>query len=319
MDPYFETKIGKLYHGDCLELKVEKTKQLIIDWVETWGINHVAVSTSGGKDSGVLLHIARSLYPDMKGVFSNTGLEYAEIVSLVKGMENIDIVHPKKPFHQVIKEYGWPVISKQVSRFVSDCQNATDRNKKTVNLRMTGITSTGKKAPSQKLSLKWRFLINAPFKCSNKCCDILKKEPLRRYGKSNNIFWMTGMMRQDSNMRHKILTKTGCNSYDSKYPISAPLADWTDSDVWEYTKTHNMPYASVYDRGEKRTGCVFCMFGIMYDKDRFLRLKRNSPQQWDFVINKLGGGKVLDFIGIETGIASAKRLEQETAQLKLFN
>jgi len=305
LKPYYETKLGK-------------TKSLITDWVETWGIDHVAISYSGGKDSGVLLHIARSVYPSIKGVFSNTGLEYAEIVSLVKRMENIDIIRPKKPFHQVIKEYGWPVISKQVSRFISDCQNASDRNKKTVNLRMTGITSTGQKAPSQRLSNKWRFLIDAPFKCSNRCCDILKKDPLRGYARGNNIYWMTGMMRQDSDMRDKILTKTGCNSYDSKYPISAPLADWTDTDIWEYTHKHNVPYASVYDNGEKRTGCVFCMFGIMYDKDRFIRLKRNSPKQWDFVINKLGGGKVLDFLGIETGKYKPKRLEQETSQLKLF-
>jgi len=60
------------------------------------------------------------------------------------------------------------------------------------------------------------------------------------------------------------------------------------------------------------------MFGIMYDKDRFIRLKRNSPKQWDFVINKLNGKKVLDFIGIETGINEPKRLKQETSQLKLF-
>lgn len=37
------------------------------------------VSFSGGKDSTVLLDIARKIYPEIPAVFSNTGLEYPEI------------------------------------------------------------------------------------------------------------------------------------------------------------------------------------------------------------------------------------------------
>lgn len=278
--------------------KLEYTKELIRCWVEAWGVDGVHYALSGGKDSMVLRDIVRSLYPQIPGVFSNTGLEYPEIVSLVKSLDNVVIVRPKKPFHKVIRDHGWPVISKQVARGVYDCQNASPRNQKTVSLRLTGINSKGQSCKSMMLAHKWRFLIDAPFKISNFCCDHLKKEPMKRYQKKTGRRPMIGLMKEESAYRRKFLEDGGCNMYHLNEPASYPLANWTTKDIWEYTHTHNIPYASVYDKGEKRTGCVFCMFGIMYDRDRFVRLKRNSPRQWDYVINTLGAGEVLDFIGI---------------------
>jgi len=279
-------------------LKLEYTKMLIHCWVEAWGEENVAISYSGGKDSSVLRDIVLRLYPGIKSVFSHTGLEYSEIVSLVKRQENVDIVRPKIPFHEVIKKHGWPVISKNVSRFVNDCRNASARNRKTVNLRLTGITSTGRVCKSKMLAKKWRFLIDAPFAISDKCCECLKKRPLEKYYRSTGLRPMLGVMREESQMRDKMIKQLGCNAYDTKHPLSYPLANWTTGDIWEYIRKFDVEYASVYDKGEIRTGCVFCMFGIMYDKERFLRLKKISPKQHEYVIDKLGAGKVLDFIGI---------------------
>ena len=50
----------------------------------------VFVSFSGGKDSTVLLHIARCLFPDIPALFLNTGLEYPDIVEFVKTFDNVD-------------------------------------------------------------------------------------------------------------------------------------------------------------------------------------------------------------------------------------
>lgn len=48
------------------------------------GIDKVYCSFSGGKDSTVLLHLCRVLYPDILAVFCSTGNEYPEIIQFVR-------------------------------------------------------------------------------------------------------------------------------------------------------------------------------------------------------------------------------------------
>ena len=71
-------------------------------------------------------------------------------------------------------------------------------------------------------------------------------------------------------------------------------------DIWTYLKLYKIPYSKIYDMGEKRTGCMFCMFGVHLEKgrNRFQRMKITHPKQYDYCINKLGCGKVLDFINV---------------------
>lgn len=57
-----------------IEIKIAKTKQRIREWVNYYGEQNIYFSFSGGKDSTVLLDIIRQDYPDIQGVFVNTGL-----------------------------------------------------------------------------------------------------------------------------------------------------------------------------------------------------------------------------------------------------
>lgn len=98
-----------------LHLKVQLTKQRIRQWVNAFGEDHVHVSFSGGKDSTVLLHLVREMYPNVRAMFVDTGLEYPEIREFVKSFDNVDIVRPEMNFKKVIENYGYPFISKDVS------------------------------------------------------------------------------------------------------------------------------------------------------------------------------------------------------------
>lgn len=112
--------ISDLYQMQSLSLgsKIRMTEQRIRGWVDEYGEDGVYVSFSGGKDSIVLLHIARRLYPDIKAVFVDTGLEYPEVRQFVKKFKNVDWIRPKMTFRQVIERYGYPFISKEVSETV---------------------------------------------------------------------------------------------------------------------------------------------------------------------------------------------------------
>lgn len=104
-----------------LERKVGFTAARIAEWYDHYN-GKVYVSFSGGKDSTVLLHIARILYPDIKAVFVDTGLEYPEIKEFVKTFDNVDIIRPKLTFKEVIDKHGYPVISKEVSKIVKEAR-----------------------------------------------------------------------------------------------------------------------------------------------------------------------------------------------------
>lgn len=100
-----------------LEAKIKMTERRLQDWYDYYE-GQVYVSFSGGKDSTALLHIARRLFPDIKAVFVDTGLEYPEIRDFVKTFDNVDWLKPKMNFRQVIEKYGYPFISKEVSECV---------------------------------------------------------------------------------------------------------------------------------------------------------------------------------------------------------
>ena len=292
----------KQKQGLPLKAKIQLSIKRIRDFYET-NDGRVYISFSGGKDSTVLLHLVRSIYPDVEAVFVDTGLEYPEIKSFVRTITNVKVTRPKLNFNQVLNKYGYPVVSKKVARQIRDLQCPTKNNQATRNLYLNGIKLDGTKTKSFKLPLKWHKLINAPFKISDKCCDVMKKMPIKSYlkdtGTKNKGY--LGTMASDSQQRESSYLKTGCNNF--KKGLSMPMAFWLEEDVWKYIKKFKLEYCSIYDTGVKRTGCMFCMFGVHLEKrpNRFELMKKTHPQLHNYCINKLGIGKVLDFIGVEYG------------------
>ena len=102
-----------------LERKIGITSARIIEWYTHWD-GQVYVAFSGGKDSTVLLDIARKLFPDIEAVFVNTGLEYPEIQKFVKTFDNVTMLRPKLRFDEVIKKHGYPMISKEVAKNITE-------------------------------------------------------------------------------------------------------------------------------------------------------------------------------------------------------
>lgn len=273
-----------------LEAKVIMSQQRIRQFYDHF-LGDVYVSFSGGKDSTVLLNLVRDMYPSVPAVFVDTGLEYPEIREFVKSVDNVTWLKPKMPFPQVIEKYGFPVVSKEQSQYIQQFRNA--KSQKTKDTRWNG-----NKWGQGKISKKWKFLVDAPFKIDERCCDVMKKKPIYKYEKETGMYPFIGTMACESSHRKILYLKSGCNAFDSKRPKSMPIAFWKEEDVYEYLK--DKPYSKIYDMGYKRTGCMFCMFGVHLEKEpnRFQLMKETHPKQYDYCINKLGCGKVLDYIGV---------------------
>ena len=293
-----------------LEVKVRMTEQRIREWYDHWD-GQVYVSFSGGKDSTVLLHIVRSIYPDVEAVFVNTGLEYPEIQKFVMSFDNVTVLRPKMRFDEVIKTYGYPVISKEVSRKVGYYRKGAKWAQKFV--EGTSLDAHGNK--SRYCITKWKPLASTDFLVTDACCSVMKKSPTKEYAKRTGKKPITAIIAEESLLREQSWIKHGCNAFDNKRPISNPMAFWTEQDILHYIKQHNLPIASVYgdvvykdnpdqmrlddfgfDCGEKltttgcdRTGCIFCGFGCHLEKEpsRFQRLKETHPKQYAYCI---GGG-----------------------------
>lgn len=293
-----------------LKEKIDLSLERIREWYEAFDGN-VAVSFSGGKDSTILLYLARKLYPEIPAVFCNTGLEYPEILSMVRRTPNVVTLRPRIPFHRVILEYGWPVISKKTALGLNVLRHPTENNQNIWRLYDQGINRFGQKVNGFKVAQRWRFLMEAPFPISDQCCRIMKKEPMARYEKATGRAQMVGMMAADSKGREKTYLQTGCNAFDAEHPRSMPLGFWTEQDIIQAIRMHDIPYAGVYGKirqdkssgklffdGVKSTGCVFCCFGLHMETypTRFQMLKKTHPRLFRYCMEKLGLKDVLDYI-----------------------
>lgn len=290
-----------------LETKILKTKARIREFYNELG-GKVYVSYSGGKDSCVMGHIVRQEFPDVPFVYCDTGLEYPELKEFVKRQDNVEIIKPDMNFADVIKEYGFPVISKEVAEMLHYAKNGSEW----ALLRFEGKDVNGEDSRFKSRYKKYKYIIDSPFKIHNKCCNIMKKTPFKKFEKETGLYPIIGTMTYESINRKDTWIKNGCNSFKSKRISSQPMSFWLEQDVLEYIKKYKLDYASVYGglienknglkfTGEQRTGCIFCMFGIMSDKtpNRFQRLKETHPQIYDYCINKLGLKEVLDYIGVK--------------------
>lgn len=304
-----------------LERKIMITQARIIEWYSRHQ-GQVYVSFSGGKDSTVLLDIARKCFPDIPAVFCDTGLEYPEIRQFVKTIDNVTIIRPKKGFKQVILEHGYPIASKEISRKIHYARKGSSWAEKYINGE--AVDSNGK--PSRYgISKRWQKLVDAPFEVHDYCCYVIKKQPFAQYHKETKRKPIVATMAIESNLRTQSWLKSGCNSFDGKKPMSKPMSFWTEQDVLQYIKRYNIPYASVYGdivndytgeegfhqncllttTGCKRTGCMFCMFGCHLEKEpnRFQKMKETHPKQYEFMLKPveqggLGMKEVLDYIEV---------------------
>lgn len=72
-----------------------------------------------------------------------------------------------------------------------------------------------------------------------------------------------------------------------------PLVAWTAEDVWEFTRSRELPYCGLYDEGFERLGCVGCPMsgkkGIERDFARWPAIERGWRRAFERLWQRRGG------------------------------
>lgn len=285
-----------------LDEKIAIAQQAIREFVDHFGVDGVYISFSGGKDSTVLIHLCRQLYPNLVGLYSDTGLEFPEIRDFVQTFNNITIVTPKMHHREMLKKCGYPVVSKEQAEWIYRIRSGTSSG--AIQKAFYGMNLDG--TPTRfKLSEQWKYLLNAPFNIGSGCCKEMKLKPIAEYVKKTGRVPIIGTTASESALRAQKFLQYGFYNLEGKKAQCTSMSIWTDGDVWEYIHRFNLPYCKIYDMGYDRTGCVFCMFGAHLDKEpnRFQKLQRTHPDLWRYCMKPydeggLGLREVLEFMGI---------------------
>ena len=321
---------------ESYEFKVryaEKTAWEFYENPEIAGQCYVAV---GGLDSITLLFFLRFIGIDVPAI-SVSSLEDKSIQKIHKQIG----VRPLKPIKskiEVIREYGFPVLSKEIAGKISLLQNPSEKNKTVRHAIITGETGAYggfQKNSRMKLSQKWleKFggyenkqegvLYNKPdFNVSDKCCYYLKEKPCNDYARESGRFPYMGLMASEGGRRQKALMIHGCNYIGKTTKRSCPFAIFNRQDLLRLALELDVPVPEIY--GEivqdsdvtlrttkaQRTGCSMCGFGIHMETrpHRFDLLYQTNPEEWNMWMNHIiqredgswyGWGHVLDYIGVE--------------------
>jgi 3'-phosphoadenosine 5'-phosphosulfate sulfotransferase (PAPS reductase)/FAD synthetase len=282
----------------------------------------------GGLDSMVLITLIRKyVNEDVVGV-SVSALEDKSIQRIHQQMPNMVLLKPYKSMSQVIKDHGFPVISKEKAGKIQMLQRPTDKNACVRNAIITGDTGEyggWRKGTRMRLPQKWLNLFagpenekygtnykTAPFRVSPDCCYHMKEKPADDWFKANKFKPFMGLMASEGGQRQKALMKHGCNYFGKTVQRSCPFAIFERDDLLRlavelevpvpeiYGEIKEKPDGTLYTTLAQRTGCNMCGFGIHIEKrpHRFDRLRRQNPQEWKFWMYDMGWGEVLDYIGI---------------------
>lgn len=320
------------------EAKVMHAEQKVKEWADycdDHGKNY-AVSV-GGLDSITLLLFCRKVLRENVPGVSVSVLEDKSIQRVHKQLGVIGI-KPIKSKVQVLKEYGFPVISKQASAKIARLQAPGDTSP-IIRAYMTGDEGAwgGYKHNERfKLPDRWVELFGglyadmrpdlpckcAPFKVSDQCCYWLKELPAAQYQQEHNIFPFLGLMQSEGGRRQYSLRLHGCNYVGETTARSCPFNYFSRQDLLQLALDLRVPVPEIY--GEivrepdgtlrttkaQRTGCSMCGYGIHLDRrpHHFDLLREQNPAEWEFWMyrccedpetgEKYGWGRVLDWIGV---------------------
>jgi phosphoadenosine phosphosulfate reductase len=96
------------------------------------------------------------------------------------------------------------------------------------------------------------------------CCNLRKIEPLRRKLQQLEA-WITSIRRDQTEAR----ASAGKIEWDAQFGLVKinPIVDWTSAQVWDYIRSHHVPYNPLHDRSYPSIGCTHCTRAVAPGED----------------------------------------------------
>lgn len=243
--------------------RLEKIRSVI----NQYGEENFYLSFSGGKDSTVLHHLIDEAISGNKipRVYADTGIEYNMVRDFVKELaekdERIQIIKPSKNIRTTLEEFGYPFKSKMHAHFVDLYRNGLSLESKTLKFYLNPDYIGKQNACPAKLTYQFDGW-DGGFKISNKCCDKMKKEPLKQWMKEHKkTISIIGIMREEGGQRSGALCLAfKGDKLKSFHPLSPITKEW---ESW-YIERNGIQLSAIYypPYNFQRTGCKGCPFAV---------------------------------------------------------
>ena len=223
------------------EEKIQHSKDLIQEALTTYG-NRIAVACSWGKDSMVLLHLARSINPDVP-IFS--------VMTMHKPTETFEFIG------RVVEQYHITPKIFMVGEIVPEVLR-----KNTIDVTLLSPEDYKKQAEKIKEETGHEIYEADP----DLCCRLLKVVPVRyAFLRLGLLAWFSGLRNSEGYTRRYVSEIEKISDQETKIN---PLLSWTEEEIWRYLKHNNIPvhpwYKKKYADGRRirSLGCKPCTVPI---------------------------------------------------------
>lgn len=188
---------------------------------------------SGGKDSCVILELAKRAGVKFTAYYNVTTLDPPELVRfIIEQHPEVVRIHPPKTFFQLVREKGF--LPTRLTRY---CCAVLKENQGAGYCQITGV----RKAESVRRANLWTE--NTTIKHGDR------------------------FERKDFHKMEE--TEFQCVGGKDKVILN-PILKWSDADVWNFIRQNKIPYCKLYDKGKYRLGCLFCPMSNQRNRDREL-------------------------------------------------
>ena len=271
---------------------------------------------SGGKDSCVILELAKMAGVKFEAHYNVTSVDPPELVRFMKKVHpevSFDIPHDKngKPISMwsLIKANTMPPT--QVYRYC--CEKLKESSGKGT------VTITG---------VRWDESVNR--KKNQGAVTITGKGAEKIPEVQATNFSSTargGVVLNDDNDEARRAVEV---CFRTRKTLVNPIIDWTDDEVWEFIHKYNVPYCKLYDEGYKRLGCIGCPManadGQRRDFERYPKYKDQYIRSFQKMVDRRISKGIVGKLDWKTGqdvfdwwIGCGERFKPQKGDMALFD